>query len=72
MKVTVIVNKAGKVIAAYIPVDGESGPESGAGVRVGFMPKEDQEVMDLDVPDEEVPRVPSDDLMEMLQRRKDT
>jgi hypothetical protein len=73
MKVTVVVNKAGKVIAAYVPVASESGPGSHTegGARVEFAPSEDQELMDLDLPDEDIPSVPPPDFIEVLQRQKD-
>jgi hypothetical protein len=75
VKVTVVVNRAGDVIAAHVPSASESGPDSAqedsAATRIEFTPSEDQEVLYLDVPEEDVPLQPRSDLLETLQRHKD-
>lgn len=70
MKVTVVLDAAGKVIAAHVPVAAESGPDSQVEnqVTTGFMASEGQKVQDLDVPDVDVPGGPPDDFLEFLQR----
>ena len=74
MKVTVVVNAAGQVIAALTPVSSEGPSESHAdeeGAITGFIPSEGQEVLDLDLPDEDVPTEPGPDFLNTLQMYKD-
>lgn len=71
-KVTVLVNEAGEIIASYIPPERRpvsftaDEPPSG-----GLFASEGQEVLDLELPDEEVPFEPGPDFLETLQRFKD-
>jgi hypothetical protein len=73
VKVTVVVNEAGEVIAAHVPVASERGPDSyrDDAPTTGFMPSEGQEVLDLDLPEEDAPGEPPADFLETLQRHKD-
>ena len=73
MKVTVLIDASGKVIAAHVPVASERGPNSYGEdtLMTGFMPSEGQEVLELDLPDEDVPGEPPHDLLEKLQVYKD-
>jgi hypothetical protein len=73
VRVTVVVNAAGQVIAALIPVSSQ-GSESHAdeeGGITGFVPSEGQDVVDLDLPDEDVPTEPGPDFLNTLQMYKD-
>ena len=74
MKVTVVVNEAGKVIAAHVPLDPESSADSDTedSPSVGFLPGEGQDVVDLDLPDEDVPGEPPTDFLDTLQKHKDS
>jgi hypothetical protein len=72
VKVTVVVDKAGKVVAAHIPSappdDYEGGDEPPV---IEFVPSEGEEVLDLDLPDEDIPSEAGPELLETLQRHKD-
>jgi len=72
MKVTVVVDESGKVIAAHVPVAPE-GPQEAEGARatVSLTPPEGHTIMALDVPDEDAPAQPPHDLLDRLQRHKD-
>jgi hypothetical protein len=71
-KVTVLVDNAGKIIASYVPPERHSVPftadEPPSG---GLLASEGQEVLDLELPDDEVPAEPGADFLETLQRHKD-
>ena len=74
MKVTVVVNEAGQVIAAHVPVSSEGPSDSYAeeeGRMTGFVPSEGQRVLDVDVPDDDVPSEPRPDFLNTLQVYKD-
>ena len=71
MKVTVVVDEAGKVIAAHVPIDPEQGRDSEGSGNIGFLPVEGQEVLDLDVPEDHVPGEPPSDFLDTLQKHKD-
>ena len=70
--VTVLIEKTGKIIAAYFPPEGPQvsyTPEDPS--SVGLLAGEGQEVADLEVPDEDFPAESGPDFLEMLQRHKD-
>ena len=72
MKLTVVVNELGQVIAAHVPVSPESRSESyEEGRMTGFVPMEGQRVMDLEVSDDDVPSEPRSDFLNTLQTYKD-
>jgi hypothetical protein len=74
VKLTVVVNELGRVIAAHVPVssEGRSGSVAEEEARMtGFVPTEGQRVLDLDVPDDDVPSEPAPDFLNTLQRYKD-
>jgi hypothetical protein len=75
VKITVVLNEAGKVIAAHVPVAGERGPESSPMERdapmTAFVPSAGQEVVEMDLAEGDVPFVPREDFLEDLQRRRD-
>ena len=74
MKITVVVNEVGQVIAAHVPVSSERPYDSDAedeGRITGFVPSEGQEVLDLEVPDDDVPSEPRPDFLNTLQTYKD-
>jgi hypothetical protein len=71
-KVSIVVDGDGKVVASYItprlhevPFTPDETPSS------GLLASEGQEVIDLELPDEEVPPEPGPDFLETLQRHKD-
>jgi hypothetical protein len=71
-KVTVLVNDAGEVIASYIPPERRTVSfTADEPPSAGLLASEGQEVLDLDLPDEEVPSEPGPDFLETLQRHKD-
>jgi hypothetical protein len=73
MKVTVVVNDAGEVIAAHVPLDAErlSDSEQGAAPMVEVVARGGQKVLDLDLPADDVPSIPPPDFLERIQRVKD-
>ena len=75
MKITVVVNEAGQVIAAHVPVSSKGPSDSYAeeeeGRITGFVPSEGQDVLDLELPDEDVPSEPRPDFLNILQMYKD-
>jgi len=74
LKVTVVVNEAGQVMAAHVPVSSEGPSDSYAeeeGRITGFVPSEGQEVLELDIPDEDVPSEPRPEFLNTLQMYKD-
>lgn len=72
MKVMVVVDEAGKVVAAHIPTapadeyEGEEPPPV-----VEFVPSEGEEVLELELPDEDVAGEQGPEFLEVLQRHKD-
>jgi hypothetical protein len=71
MKIAVVLNEAGKVVAAHIPsgiFDESAGDQP---PTFGFVPADGEEVAELDLPDEEVPSDPELEFLEILQRHKD-
>jgi hypothetical protein len=72
MKVTVVVDEAGKVVAAHIPT---APPEDYKGDELPmseFVPSEGDEIVELDVPDEDIATdAEATELLEILQRHKD-
>jgi hypothetical protein len=71
-KVTVLVDEGGKVIASYIPPDRRSVPfTADEPPSAGLLASDGQEVLDLELPDEDVPSEPGADFLETLQRLKD-
>ena len=73
MKVTVLIDKGGRVIAAHVPISPEASPEDArdGGARVRMSAPDEHRVMILDVPDEDAPGQPPPDLLDRLQRHKD-
>ena len=74
MKLTVVVNELGQVIAAHIPVSAEGPSDSyaeEAGRMTGFVPTDGQRVLELNVADEDVPSEPAPDFFNTLQGYKD-
>jgi hypothetical protein len=73
MKITVVVDEAGKVIAAHVPLDpeGHSDLDQADAPMAELVPSQGQKVLDLDLSDDDVPNVPPSDFLEQLQRRKD-
>jgi hypothetical protein len=71
VKVTVVVNEAGKVVAAHVPFAITDTSAADEGPTLGFVASEGEEVVELDLSDEEVPRDPEPEFLEFLQRRKD-
>ena len=72
MKLTVVVNELGQVIAAHVPGSPESPTESyEEGRMTGFVPMEGQRVVDLEVSDDDVPSEPRSDFLNTLQTYKD-
>lgn len=61
MKITVVVNAAGDVVAAHVPSGRPPAP-----TLAGFLPSEGQEAVDLDIPDDAVPAEPGPDFLETL------
>ena len=72
MKVTVVVDEAGKVVAAHIstaPPDDYGGDEQPISE---FVPSEGEEIVELDLPDEDLASdAEATELLEILQRHKD-
>jgi hypothetical protein len=66
MKITVVVNEAGDIVAAHIP----SG-RSPAPTMAGFLPSEGHTVLDLDIPDDAVPTEQGPDFLENLKPYKE-
>jgi hypothetical protein len=75
VKVTIVVNEAGKVIAAHVPMAPETPPDSAQAevdtTRTEIRPSEGQEVLQLEIPDEDVRSAPQPDFLDTLQRHKD-
>jgi hypothetical protein len=72
MKVTVVVDESGRVIAAHVPVAPEGAPgDEGATAMASLVAPEGHELMVLDVPGEDAPGEPPPDLLDRLQRHKD-
>jgi hypothetical protein len=74
VKITVVVNEVGQVIAAHVPVSSAGPSDSYAdeeGRMTGFVPSEGQQVLELDIPDEDAPSEPQADFLNTLQRYKD-
>ena len=71
MKVTVLVNEAGKVVAAHVPsaVSDESALDQAP--MLGFVTSDGEEVAELELRGEEVPSEPEPEFLEILQRHKD-
>jgi hypothetical protein len=66
MRVTVVLNEAGEVVAAHVPA---AGPDESAGDQpptFGFVPSDGEEVAELDLQDLDVPSDP-ERLLELLQ-----
>ena len=75
MKVTIVINGAGKVIAAHVPIAPETPPDFAQAevetIKAEIRPSEGQEVLQLEIPDEHVPLRPEPDFLDTLQRHKD-
>jgi len=70
--VKVVVDEAGKVVASYIPPERRRVPfTADEPPSAGLLASEGQEVIDLELPDEEVPSEPGPDFLETLQRHRD-
>ena len=70
--VSILVDEAGKVIASYIPPERRATPfTADEAPSSGLLASEGQEVIDLELPDDEVPSEPGPDFLETLQRHKD-
>lgn len=67
-KITVLVNKENKIVAARVPSGSDSKYADGEPPMTRFAPSEGEEVLDLDLPDEDVPSEPGPDFLETLQR----
>ena len=72
-KVTVLVDEAGKIIASYVPPERRSVSfTADEPPSAGLLPSEDEEVLELELADEEIPSEPGTDFLETLQRHKDS
>lgn len=73
MKITVVVDEAGKVIAAHVPLDPERSSDSAHedAPIAELLPSPGQKVLDLDLAEDDVPNVPPPDFLAQLQHRKD-
>jgi hypothetical protein len=71
VKVTVVVDEAGKVVAAHIPTAPPDDYEGDEPPMIEFVPSEGEEVVELDIPDEDVASDPEPEVLEILQRHKD-
>jgi hypothetical protein len=71
-KITVLIDEGGGIVASYIPperpADASTGDEPPFG---GLFASEGQQVLDLELPDEEVPTEPGPNFHETLQRYRD-
>jgi hypothetical protein len=74
MRITVVVNSDGQVVAAHGPATSQGPPDSYAEEEArftGFVPTEGQSVMELELPDDDVPSEPRPDFLDTLQLCKD-
>ena len=72
MKVTVVVDEAGKVVAAHIPTAPPDDYEGDELLMSEFVPSEGEEIVELDLPDEEIAGdAEATQLLQILQRHKD-
>ncbi len=70
MKITVVVDGTGQVIAAHVPVAAETGPTSAIPEHSSsFVAHEGQRVVEMEIPDTDAPAVPGADFLESLQQR---
>ena len=72
MKVTVVVDESGKVVAAHIPTAPTDDYKADELPMSEFVPSEDEEIVELDLPDEDIASdAEATELLEILQRHKD-
>lgn len=72
MKVTVVVDEAGKVVAAHIPTAPADDYKADELPMSEFVPSEGEEIVELDLPDEDIASdAEATELLEILQRHKD-
>ena len=71
MKVTVVLNEAGKVVAAHIQAAASDASAGDHTPNLGFVTSQGEEVAELDLPDEEVPSDLQPEFLETLQRHKE-
>jgi hypothetical protein len=70
--VSIVVDEAGKVTASYIPPERHATPfTADEAPSSGLLASEGQEIIDLELPDDEVPPEPGADFLETLQQHKD-
>jgi hypothetical protein len=65
VKVTVVVDEAGKVVAAHIPTAPPDDYEGDEPPMIEFVPSEGEEVVELDIPDEDVASDPEPEVLEI-------
>jgi hypothetical protein len=72
MKVTVVVGQGGKVVAARVMADAQHAAETGGyAPEIRFLPRAGQQVLELDVPDEDLASRSPDEALRVLQEHKD-
>jgi hypothetical protein len=71
VKVMVVVDQAGTVVAAHVPT-APSEPYEGMEAPIAeFVPSEGEEVIELELPDDALAGEPGPEILEVLQQQKD-
>jgi hypothetical protein len=71
VRATVVVDEAGKVVAAHIPTAPGDEYEGDEPAMFEFVPSEGEEVVEVDVPDEHVSSDLGPEFLDVLQQHKD-